>query len=77
MSDDDPHRGQPVLAAGIPIEKAAAAMILLHGRGASAEDILSLAQHFYRDDVARLSQLLGRPLPWRNFPEVNAAQGAG
>jgi hypothetical protein len=27
---------------------------------------------FYRVDVRALSQLLGRPLPWRNFPEVQA-----
>ncbi len=38
-----PHQGQPVLAAGEPLESAKAAMIMLHGRGASAEDILSLA----------------------------------
>jgi hypothetical protein len=25
---------------------------------------------FYRDDVRNLARLLGRPLPWRNFPEV-------
>jgi predicted esterase len=55
MSETDPHEGQRVLAAGAPMEKAAAAMILLHGRGASAEDILSLAQHFYREDVAYIA----------------------
>ncbi len=38
-----PHQGQPVLAAGESLESAKAAMIMLHGRGASAEDILSLA----------------------------------
>ncbi len=38
-----PHQGQPVLAAGEPLERAKAAMIMIHGRGASAEDILSLA----------------------------------
>jgi predicted esterase len=37
-----PHQGQPVLAAGEPFERARAAMILVHGRGGSAEDILSL-----------------------------------
>jgi phospholipase/carboxylesterase len=37
------HQGQPVLAAGEPLEHAKAAMIMLHGRGATAEDILSLA----------------------------------
>jgi len=38
-----PHQGQPVLVAGDKLEHAKAALILLHGRGASAEDILSLA----------------------------------
>lgn len=38
-----PHQGQPVLTAGEPPGRAKAAMVLLHGRGASAEDILSLA----------------------------------
>lgn len=39
----DPHRGQPVITAGAPLTEARAAMILLHGRGASAESILGLA----------------------------------
>jgi phospholipase/carboxylesterase len=38
-----PHRGQPVLVTGEPLERAKAAMIMMHGRGASAEDILELA----------------------------------
>ena len=38
-----PHGGRPVLAAGAPAAEAAGAMILLHGRGGSADDILSLA----------------------------------
>lgn len=37
-----PHAGQPVLAAGEAPERAAAAMVLLHGRGASARDILTV-----------------------------------
>src|SRR5437868_1735134 len=41
-----PHHGQPVLVAGEPIEQARAAMIMMHGRGASAEDILSVADSF-------------------------------
>jgi phospholipase/carboxylesterase len=40
----DPHRGQPVLAAGVPPEQATAAMVMVHGRGASAGDILGLAR---------------------------------
>jgi predicted esterase len=35
-----PHDGQPAREAGEPLEQAQAAAILLHGRGASAEDIL-------------------------------------
>ena len=37
---------------GAPLERARGAVILIHGRGASARDILSLAQHFERDDLA-------------------------
>jgi phospholipase/carboxylesterase len=38
-----PHAGAEVLATGQPLEKATAAMIMVHGRGATARDILSLA----------------------------------
>ncbi|SNT37017.1 phospholipase/carboxylesterase/glyoxalase family protein [Granulicella rosea] len=38
----NPHAAQPILQAGAPLAKAAGALILLHGRGASAEDILGL-----------------------------------
>jgi predicted esterase len=41
----------PVLAAGAKPGEARLAMVLVHGRGASAEDILSLAAEFRRDDV--------------------------
>jgi predicted esterase len=35
-----PHDGQPVLAAGEPIDRAEAVIVLVHGRGARAEDIV-------------------------------------
>lgn len=38
-----PHQGQPVLAAGEPLDRAQAALIMVHGRGATAESILTLA----------------------------------
>jgi phospholipase/carboxylesterase len=38
-----PHDGQPVLPAGEALERASAAMILVHGRGASAHDIMTIA----------------------------------
>jgi phospholipase/carboxylesterase len=37
------HQGQPVLFAGEPLETARAAMLMLHGRGAGAEDIIMFA----------------------------------
>jgi predicted esterase len=38
----DPHAGQPQLTAGPSLQEADAAIVLVHGRGASAESILSL-----------------------------------
>jgi phospholipase/carboxylesterase len=40
---EDPHQGQPVLFAGESLQTARAAMLLLHGRGAGAEDIMMFA----------------------------------
>jgi len=48
----DPHAGQPVLTAGAPPAQARAAVLLVHGRGASAEDILTLAGEFNQPGVA-------------------------
>src|SRR6476620_2288569 len=39
-----PHQGQPVRTAGLPLEEAKAAMVMIHGRGASAESILTLVE---------------------------------
>jgi predicted esterase len=39
----DPHARQPVLTAGPAPEKADATILLIHGRGATAESILSLS----------------------------------
>jgi phospholipase/carboxylesterase len=50
-----PHQGQPLLVAGEPIERAKAAMIMVHGRGASAEDILSLADEMKQTGFAYLA----------------------
>jgi predicted esterase len=44
-----------LLASGAPLARARAAAILVHGRGASAEDILSLGAEFGQDDVAYLA----------------------
>lgn len=47
-----PHSGQRILSAGAPIEDARGAVITLHGRGASADDIISLSDHLGQDDIA-------------------------
>lgn len=47
-----PHEDQPVYSAGTKLEDASAAMILLHGRGAGAQDILSLSTYFDRPGLA-------------------------
>jgi phospholipase/carboxylesterase len=50
-----PHQGRPVLAAGTPLAQAQAAMILIHGRGATAESILDLAAEVDRPGFAYLA----------------------
>jgi phospholipase/carboxylesterase len=50
-----PHQSQPVLLAGEPIDHAKAAMVMMHGRGASAEDILELAYELKQPGFAYLA----------------------
>ncbi len=49
------HQDGPVLTYGEPLAGASAAMIMLHGRGATARDILSLAQVFQTTGIAYLA----------------------
>jgi predicted esterase len=49
------HEDQPVFSAGTKLEDASAAMILLHGRGAGAQDILSLSTYLDRPGLAFLA----------------------
>src|SRR5215207_7402400 len=51
----DPHAGQPVLTLGPEPRDARLALILVHGRGASAEDILGLGAELQLPDVACLA----------------------
>lgn len=50
-----PHKAMPVLQAGDPLGTARAAMILLHGRGASAEDIMTVAAELAQPGFAYLA----------------------
>jgi predicted esterase len=53
--DLDPHARQPVLTAGPAPEKADATIILVHGRGASARDILSLYSELDVENLAAIA----------------------
>jgi|SRR5688572_18684654 len=48
----EPHAAQPLLRSGPPPNEARLVAILLHGRGASAQDILGLAHQFSARDVS-------------------------
>lgn len=51
----EPHGGQPVRLAGEPLERARAAMVMVHGRGATAESILELAFELKQPGFAYLA----------------------
>lgn len=55
MIASGPHQNQPVLAAGKALGQAKAALILVHGRGATAQSILTLGNELYHDDFAYLA----------------------
>jgi predicted esterase len=55
MNSQDPHEGQPIYRAGEPLESARAVMIMLHGRGASPQDILSLARELPQEGFCFLA----------------------
>jgi predicted esterase len=50
-----PHLTQPVYSVGANLEEASAALILLHGRGATADDILSLSAYLDFPQLAYLA----------------------
>lgn len=52
---DGPHQNQHIIHFGTILEDAKAAMIMIHGRGASAHDILSLAYEIDIPDVAYIA----------------------
>ena len=49
------HQGQELLAEGKALGEAQAAMVLIHGRGASAHDILELGLYLATPDMAQLA----------------------
>lgn len=64
---EDPHRDQPVRLRGRSLDSARAAVILVHGRGASATDILSLTDELDFPEIAYLApEAAGHT--WYPFP---------
>lgn len=82
---DDPHADAPVRTAGTPLETAEAAVVMLHGRGATAEGMLQFTAELPIDGVAYLAlQAEGRtwypdrfvaPIE-RNEPHLSSALAA-
>lgn len=48
----DPHRDQPIFTWGTPLGEAVTAMVMLHGRGGSVDDMRALATELDRAEVA-------------------------
>jgi predicted esterase len=54
-STSDPHAGQPILQAGAALDQARAAMVMVHGRGATAQSILWLHEDLQQPDFVYLA----------------------
>lgn len=54
-SGADPHRGQPIETAGAPPKVAETAVVMLHGRGSTAQSILALIDEFLQHGVMYLA----------------------
>jgi predicted esterase len=55
VTPSDPHADGQILTAGPAPEQAAATLVLIHGRGATAESILSLHPEFGLDTLAAVA----------------------
>lgn len=53
--DADPHAGGRVAQGGASLARAKLAVVMLHGRGGSAQDMLGLAEHLAIPDIAYLT----------------------
>ena len=55
MANADPHADAPLLHIGPKLEEAAGVIVMMHGRGASAESILSLYPELGLENLAALA----------------------
>jgi len=76
----DPHRDQPILQGGAPLAEAMGALILLHGRAGSAQDMLTLARDLSSPSPAFawfVPEAAGRQwYPYSLLEKVEKNQGA-
>ncbi|OAQ53272.1 phospholipase [Natrinema mahii] len=57
---DGPHQGHPLVTGGTDLADAEAAVVLTHGRGATAQGMLQLADEVHREGVAFLAPQAAR-----------------
>jgi len=57
---DGPHQGQQLVTAGTPLDEADAALVLVHGRGATARSIVQMGQEVHREGIALLAPQAAR-----------------
>lgn len=85
VGGDGPHAVQPILTAGAPRGAAEAAIVLLHGRGATANGFLGLGDDLNRSGVAYIAPQAARSswYPYsfmapieRNEPKLSSALDA-
>jgi phospholipase/carboxylesterase len=57
---DGPHQDQPLVSAGTELDAADAAVVMVHGRGATARSIVGMAAEFDADGVAYLAPQAAR-----------------
>lgn len=67
----EPHKGERILYSGSDLESAKRAMILIHGRGATAESILSLSNEFNLDDIIFIAPQ-ARDFAWYPYRFIEA-----
>lgn len=65
-STADPHHNQPLLMVGEPLTRARAAMIMIHGRGARAENILETTRVLPQSGFAFLAPQAARDVWYPN-----------
>jgi predicted esterase len=80
-----PHQNQPVRTTGAPLQQARGAMVMLHGRGATAESILTLSASLNAPDFSYLAPQAGNNSWWpysfladipKNEPGISSAMQA-